>query len=264
MKIFTLLFHCGKCFIAAILVVSLIMAICYVMTPASNERDWDNSQLIVSTITMDNDNLVTIKNMRDFDWSQAKDSDAPYSNYDNFQFNLSELKSVELAVSHFSTVSEIAHVFLMFELNEQRRFGFSIEARRTKDQKYSLLGGLFARFELINILASENDLIGLREVRNEKIYLYPTKATPEQVQTLFKLIMTRTNHLADHPELYHLFFKNCTTGVVDLVSHIADLNYSKLVQSFMPGNAGEAIYRMGLIDTDEPYFLNVKEAALVK
>lgn len=240
------------------------MAICYLLTSASNERNWENGQQKVSTISIDENQLVTIENMRDFDWNQTQNSESKHSDYKSFQFDLTELKSVELAVSHFSAISEIAHVFLMFELNDHRKFGFSIEARRTQGQNYSLLGGLFARFELINLLATEEDLIGLRKSRSEKIYLYPTKATPEQVQMLFELIMKRTNHLAANPELYHLFFKNCTTGVVDLVSHIADLNYPKLVQSFMPGDAGKALYEMGLIATNEKDFVTVQQAALVE
>jgi len=237
------------------------IALYSIKTP-SNHRQWSSEQETKTTITIDDQKNVSIKNMRDFDWLQEQRSNQ--ENYRNVQFNLSELTSLKVAVSHFSVISELAHVFLMFELNNNVQFGFSIEARREKGEEYSLLGGLLARYELIYLIASEDDLLGIRKSRNEKIYLYPIKTTPEKVQDLFRIVADKTNEIDQKPEFYHLFLKNCTTLTVDLVGQISDHNYSKLIPAFMPGNTGKALFKMGLIETNENSFKNVQKASLEK
>ncbi len=247
------------------------MVACYTLKSPSNDRLWEVGQQKTSSISIDENNRVSIENMRDFDWVLSEgivlnlnSNSNKKNNYKNFQFDLSNLESMQVAVSHFSAINEIAHVFLMFELNNKQKFGFSIEARREKGEKYSLLGGLFGQFELIYLFATEDDLIGLRKSRDEKLFLYPTKINSQEIQKIFQLIINKTNRIASNPKLYHLFFKNCTTGIVDIVEQVSGHKYPKLIQALMPGNAGKALYEMELIASEGKKFEAVQQAALVK
>ncbi|KAG1654033.1 Adenosylcobalamin/alpha-ribazole phosphatase [Nymphon striatum] len=186
------------------------------------------------------------------------------TSYRELQFNLSELKSLKVAVSHFSAISELAHVFLLFELENGESFGLSVEARREKGEEYTLHGGLLAQFELVYLIASERDLVGLRKERNEKIYIYPIKIKEKNIQRLFEVVAGKTNKINDKAEFYHLFLKNCTTQIVDLVDKISDKKFPKFAQSFAPGNAGYALYEMGLIDIKATSFEALQKIALLK
>jgi hypothetical protein len=246
----------------SILLLVIVSAFIYSFRTPSNNRQWAEGQEKNTTFIIDDQHHVTINNMRDIDWFNDQSPERKY--YRKLQFDLSELKSLKVAVSHFSAISELAHVFLMFELENNESFGFSIEARREEDEEYTLTGGLLARYELIYLIATSDDLLGLRKTRDEKIYLYPIKTTPEKVQDLFRMVMKKTNEIDQKPEFYHLFLKNCTTQTVDLVDHISDHKYSKLVQAFMPGDTGKALYKMGLIDTMMKSFEELQKTALVK
>ena len=183
--------------------------------------------------------------------------------FTDFEFKLSDIEALRAGVAHFKLLDELAHFFILFELKDGTNFALSVEARKEKGESYSLLGGLSARFELIYLLASYRDIVGLRLKRKEEVYTYPIKATPEEVQSLFKVVATRTNKIDQDPELYHLMFKNCTTEIVRLVNQISDNSFPRLIQSFMPGDAGKALYKMGLINIDAP-FKEVQKQSLIK
>ncbi len=256
----------SKLVLFIILLLAIISAFIYSFKTPSNDLQWVKGHERNTTVLIDKHQHVTINNLRDIDWLSVQDNFYEDNNkfYSSLQFDLSELKALKVAVSHFSIINELAHVFLMFELKNNKRFGFSIEARREKGEDYTLLGGLLAKYELTYLIASENDLLGLRKMRDEKIYLYPVKITSDRVQQLFRIISIKTNEINQDPEFYHLFLKNCTTQTVNLVDQISNHKYPKLIQAFMPGDTGEGLYKMGLIETTAKSFDDVQKAALVK
>ncbi|MGK0271728.1 MAG: hypothetical protein ACI88H_002394 [Cocleimonas sp.] len=180
------------------------------------------------------------------------------------EFQLSDIQSINAVVSHVAILSEIAHIFILFELKDKTIIGLSEEARKEQGEEYSLSGGLSAKFELIYLLSSYRDLVGLRLMRDEEVYSYPIKATPEEAQNLFKVVATRTNQVDENPELYHLFLKNCTTEIVKLVNQITGQSFPRFTQSFFPGDAGKALFKMRLIDSESTSFDDVKKASLLR
>lgn len=234
----------------------------YAITKPLNDRNWESGQDKIARVNLAENGLGTaihIHNLRNFDWSESG-----AASWESMEFELSELSKLEVVVSHFSTVSELAHVFLVFSLNDGRRVGLSIESRREKGEKFSLLNGLLAKYEIIYLLASTEDLLGLRVERNETVYVYPIKATAENVQTLFLHFTKKINQLNQSPELYHLFFRNCTNQIVKQVNKLSDKKYSWLVQTLAPGNTGQALFQMGLIDTKETDFEQAKKEFVQK
>ena len=233
----------------------------------SNDKNWSLGNSKTASIQINADQVV-IKNFRDTDWQNLglditalKNDDALFK---DLQFQLSDIQSLKAVVSHFAILSEIAHIFILFELKDNTTIGLSVEARKEQGEEYSLSGGLSAKFELIYLLSSYRDLVGLRLMRDEEVYSYPIKATAEEAQSLFKEVAARTNQIDQKPELYHLFVKNCTTEIVKLVNKIANKSFPQLVQSFMPGDAGKALYKMDLIESDTGSFEDVQKKALLK
>ncbi len=253
-------------------VLTIISAIIYFVKSPSSSSSWSLGNARSPSVKINSDQ-VQIKNYRDIDWakidktpsnSKQAQKQIEQQGYRTLNFPLSEIQTLKVAVSHFSAITEIAHLFILFELKDKTVVGLSVEARKEQDEYYSLLGGLTAKFEVIYLLGSHSDLVGLRQMRDEDVYIYPVKAKPTEVQNLFKVAAQRTNQLDKKPELYHLFFKNCTTEIVDLVNQLSDQKYPWFVQHFAPGDAGKALYDLGLIDVEAKSFEEVQTLTLYK
>lgn len=250
--------------VSVIIALTILSAIIYFYKTPLNTRNWSIGNGKTASISII-DNQVTINNYRNANWQNLdpkilKDDDQLFTEK---QFELTDIQSINAVVSHFAILSEIAHIFILFNLKDNTQIGLSVEARKQQGEEYSLLGGLTAKFEIIYLLSSYQDLVGLRLMRNESVYSYPIKATAEEAQALFKVVADRTNKVHQHPELYHLFVKNCTTEIVKLVNQIADNQFPRLTQSFMPGDAGKALFKMGLIDSQESDFKLIQKASLL-
>ena len=260
-----LLFKILSYILGLIVIFVSISLIIYSIKSPSNYKKWSLGNSKTASIKI-NDDQVIINNFRDADWQNIylttlKNDDALFK---EIEFKLSDIQSLKAVVSHFAILSEIAHIFILFELKDNTTIGLSVEARKEQGEEYSLSGGLSAKFELIYLMASYRDIVGIRLMRDEEIYSYPIKSSAKEAQALFKVVATRTNKIGQVPEFYHLFLKNCTTEIVQLVNQIAENKFPRLTQSFMPGDAGKALYQMGLIDSDANNFNEVQKAFSIK
>ncbi len=253
-----------------VLLTTVSMMIYFIKTPSSS-NSWSVGNGHSPSVTISGDQ-VEIENYRDIDWVKLDKIPADsiqarkrieQQGYRTLSFPLSDIQTLKVAVSHFSAISGIAHLFILFELKDKSVIGLSVEARKEQGEDYSLVGGLTAKFEVIYLLGSHNDLVGLRQMRYEDVYIYPIKAKPEEVQALFKVAAERTNQLHKKPELYHLFFKNCTTEIVNLVNQLSDQKYP-FVQHLAPGDAGKALYDLDMIDVKANSFEEVQSLTLYK
>lgn len=240
----------------------IVSIILYFITEPQKDRNWTSEHALMPEVVIKNNNessQVTLKNVRDFQWFSEKKE-----HYKEVKFQLENIVGLKAVVSHFAPISEIAHVFIIFVLDDGREFGVSIEARREKGENFSLHGGLFARFELIYLLATPEDLLGVRRKNNETIHVYPIKVTVEKAQELFLLISSEVNTLIEKPALYHLFFKNCTNQLVKNVSILTEEKYPWYFQTLAPGKTGEMLYQLGLIDFSDMKFEDIQAKTLVK
>jgi hypothetical protein len=180
---------------------------------------------------------------------------------------LSDIQGLKMGVSHFSTNDAVAHVFIVFDLKDDKKdFGLSIESRRDNGEPFSLLSGLKYDYELIYILATEKDLLELREKRNEEIYLYPVKISAKKAQDIFKKLSEKINSLDKKAEFYHLFSKNCTILIAQEIEKISenDVKFPFFTKVFAPGFSAKTVFKMGFIDTKEKDFEKMKKNFLVK
>ena len=215
----------------------------------SNQRDWIVEHAVLPAAEL-NGSRVTIRNVRNFSYDSAG---TPTPNYEDRTYDLDQIQTVWFVLSPFDPKSRgAAHSFLSFGFADSQYVGVSVEARRERGEAYSLWKGLLRQFEIMYVIGDERDLIGVRaNIRNDDVYVYPIKTSPEKVRQLFVDIMERANELRSDPKFYNTLSNNCTTTIVDHANRVATtrIRYGKEV--LLPGYADELALRLGLIDSDD-------------
>ncbi len=215
----------------------------------SNQRDWRTEVAVLPYATRDGD-LVTVHNVRNFDYRTEQDF-VPH--YDVRTFDLRRLDAVDLIAVYWMG-DAIAHIMVSFGFAGDH-VAFSIETRTEKGEAYSSIKGFFKQYELIYIVGDERDLIRVRtnyRRPQELVYLYRTRASPENARRLFLEYVDKINRLTEQPEFYNTATTNCTTDVWSLVRALSDqvpLDWRVLVSGYFP----EYAYDLGSLDTDLPF-----------
>jgi hypothetical protein len=215
----------------------------------SNERDWQTEVAVLPYATQDGD-LVTLHNVRNFDYRTEQDFVA---RYDDRTFDLRALDAVDLIAVYWAG-GAIAHIIVSFGFGVDH-VAFSIETRKEKGEAYSSLAGFFRRYELIYVVGDERDLIRVRtnyRRPEELAYVYRTGATPANARALFLEYVDKINRLKERPEFYNTLTTNCTTDVWLLVRALAGqipLDWRVLLSGHFP----EYAYDLGSLDTRMPF-----------
>jgi hypothetical protein len=150
-------------------------------------------------------------------------------------FDLNRLDSVDFLVVPFKEAPNLAHTMLSFGFGGNDYLVVSVEARMEEGQSYSPVKGLMRQYELMYVVADERDVIPLRtKHRDVDVYLYRTRATPEQARMLLVDMMARVNKLAFEPEFYDTFTNNCTTNIVPHQPHRAGKRSARTSVSCCP------------------------------
>lgn len=103
-------------------------------------------------------------------------------------------------------------------------------------------------FELTYVVGTEEDLLGLRALRGDTLYLYPSVATPEQAGALFLDMMERARALEEDPEFYNTLLNNCTTNLRDHVNRVATTRLPWGWGVLLPGYSDALALEHGLLD----------------
>jgi hypothetical protein len=224
----------------------------------SNQRDWQTEVAVLPYATQDGD-LVTLHNVRNFDYRTEQDFVA---RYDDRTFDLRKLDAVDLIAVYWAG-DAIAHIMLSFGFAGDY-VAISAETRKEKGEAYSSIAGFFKRYELIYVVGDERDLIRVRtnyRRPEEQVYLYRTRAAPENARRLFLEYIGKINQLKAQPEFYNTLTTNCTTDVWFLVRALSDrfpLDWRVLLSGYFP----EYAYDLGSLDTSLP-FQELKARSLI-
>ena len=220
------------------------------ITRPSHQRTWRPEQAVLPQVVFDG-SLVHVRNVRDYTYRSAEDFTPGYRDR---TYDLRRLERVWFVLAPFNRDWRgPAHSFLSFGFSDSQYVSISVEARREQHEAYSIWKGALRRFELIYVIGEERDLIGLRAVTwDDPVYLYPIRATPEQVRELFLRMLRRAQALEREPEFYNTFFNNCTTNILDPVNEIATRPIPFGVEILLPGYADRLAHERGLIDTELP------------
>lgn len=215
----------------------------------SNDRDWTPDQARLATATFAGD-TVMVRNVRNAFYRSTHDYDV---RWEERTYDLSKLESVWFMVEPFSDIRGPAHTLLSFGFSDGQYVGISVELRKEKGEEFSPFKGLFRQYELSYVVADERDLLGLRaNHRQDSVFLYPVRTTPEKKRALFVAMLGRANGLAARPEFYNTLTSTCTTNIVSHINDIAPKRVPWSYKVLLPAFADELAYDLGLLDTSLP------------
>lgn len=235
---------------AVLAAIVLMIGVAFAATRPSHEREWAAAQAILPEIAFIGDS-VHVRNLRDYRYG-ADGSATP--GYRSESYDLSLVEKVWFVLVPFDEGWRgPAHAFLTFAFRDGRHLSVSIEARREEGEEYAVWKGLLRRYELMYVIGTEEDLIGLRTVVwNDPTYLYPVRASPEQASSLLAGLLRRAQQVHESPEFYNTIGNNCTTNLVDQINLIATRKIRFGREILLPGYSDELAHRMGLLDTELP------------
>ncbi|MFC1608694.1 DUF4105 domain-containing protein [Patescibacteria group bacterium] len=245
-------------------VIILIFSVVMFLRKPSHDGNWEVGQEELPEIQVDGD-VIRVSNFRDFIWEKDGDVDKRYTIQ---EYKLSEIEKVDVIISHFSDFEGLAHIFLSFGFTDGRHLVVSMETRREAGEEFSPILGLMRKFEIIYVVGSERDIVGLRtNVREgERVYVYPTIASPEKSKDLFLKLAGDINDIYVEPRFYNTLLRNCTNVITRRVEGISDLKFPLTYKTVMPGFFDEVLYDMGIIasrsdfeETKQYYLVDNKE-----
>ena len=146
----------------------------------------------------------------------------------------------------------IAHTFLVFDFDqsygEARHLGISVETRRENGEKYSIVGGLFRKFELQHTWATEQDLTSRRTVYYD-YSLHPYEVTiPKNEQVaILRAFLVQTDKLSREPVFYNTALYNCTNVLAYYINEIAPGSIPFHVSFIFTGLAETYLEKLGYI-----------------
>jgi hypothetical protein len=214
----------------------------------SNFRDWTPEQALVPSADI-RGNQVTIHNIRK---CQYFANDVYLVNYYDKTINMNSVRGVDFIVAPFSGSPALAHTMLSFRLlgqdGKSDYLALSVETRKERTETYNPVKGSARQYELIYVLADEQDVIQYRtNFSGQDVYVYQTTASPQAAREIFADVLNRSNQLAKHPEFYDTLTNNCTTNIVDHINRIRPNRVFADLRVLLPGYSDELAYEQGLI-----------------
>lgn len=232
---------------ATYIVMFMALLAWYFTIKPSNERDWQTDVAVLPYATIE-DNLVTLHNIRNFDYRSETDYTPAY--YDK-RFDLNKLEGVDIIAVYWMG-PDIAHVFQSFAFTGGDHLAISIEARKEKDEAYSTIKGFFRQYELYYVVADERDVIRLRtNYRHdppEEVYVYRMNGPIENGRRLFLEYMIKMNELTTGPEFYNTLTTSCAT-IIWLNSRVNPEHLPFSWKILASGHFPEFLYKHGRLAT---------------
>jgi len=213
----------------------------------TNDRAWMADQARMPSVRFDGD-TVTIENLRHATYRSTEDYDVRWCRQ---SFDLKAIERVDFVVELFASWQGPAHTFLTFGFADGEYVAISVEIRKEQGESFSALKGLFRQYELMYVIGDERDLIGLRvNHRENPVYVYPVKATEEQMRELFVAMLQRAHQLAGQPEFYNTLTNTCTTNIVRHVEELTGEDLPTSLRILLPGYSDSLAFELGLVDYD--------------
>jgi hypothetical protein len=214
----------------------------------SNDRPWRKEVAVLPRAIIDGDH-IRITGYRNFKFRSRDDFDI---HYEEREYDLSHLQSVDFYVSYWK-IGPVGHTFVSFNFDNAEPLSISIETRPEVGEGFDPLASLFKQFELIYVVGDERDLVGLRVLhRDEDVFLYRLRMTPEASRQFLLTYLERVNQLADKPEWYHLLSNSCTINIVryaNAAGRVGRLDFRHVLNGFVD----RYLYLARRIDSNLPF-----------
>lgn len=213
----------------------------------SHDRPWaaDHARLATASIV---DRQVRIDGVRDFE--HCPEGGEPVERWVSRTYDLGGLDSVWYVLSPFDRERRgPAHAFLTFGFGDTAFVAISVEARRERGEDYSIWRGMANGYELIYVVAEERDPISLRVLcRDDDVFVYPLRVSPEKVTLLFRELLSTVNRLAGRPEFYHTIWNSCASNLLAHANAVADRRIPGGWRVALPGYSDEVLHALGLVE----------------
>lgn len=220
----------------------------WIAIPPSHDRNWRPEVAVMPRAVIDGDR-VRLTGIRDFDYRSRSDFTV---RYEEREVRLSRLKGIDFYVSYFLD-GPVGHTFLSFMFDDAPPLTISIETRPEVGEGFAPIASMFKQFELIYVVGSERDLVGVRtNHRGEPTYLYRLNSSADDARRLLLVYLERINQLADHPEFYHLLTNSCTINIVRY-ANAAGRKGRFDIRHLLNGLIDSYLYHSGRINTDLPF-----------
>jgi hypothetical protein len=235
---------------AAVLFAIGVAAVMVLTRVPSHDRDWVELQARLPQVSIAGDR-VEVQGVRDF--SYAGPDSVAAARYEDAVYDTARLESVWYGIAHFAG-NGLAHPFVSFLFEDGRALALSIEARLEKGETYGPIRGALRNYEVIYVLGTDRDVIGLRSHwRGEPVDLYRLVLERRPMRALFRAFMQDVQAVAARPRFYNTLADNCFTG---LLRHAAGLGFLESwgdYRTWLPGYSAGLAYEKGLLDTAVPF-----------
>ena len=212
------------------------------------DRDWmsEVSQRVSYERDATNPDLITLTNVRDFEW--RTDDDAA-EHWTTRTIDMSKLSGVDVTNSYWMGPL-IAHTLVSFRFEDDRPIAFSFEIRKENGESFSALAGFFRRYELSLIAAEERDIIYTRSnARGEQVYLFPiSNLQQHEVRSLFESYLTAADELNAKPAWYNTLLSNCTNIIFYMARIVSDDRLPWDYRIWVSGWLPNYLYDVGMLD----------------
>jgi Domain of unknown function (DUF4105) len=221
----------------------------FIALEPSHERPWRAEVALMPRAFIDGDRL-RLTGVRDFQYRSTNDFTV---RYEEREVSLAHLTGVDFFISYW-TPGPVGHTFLSFLFDDAPPLSISIEARPEIGESFDPLASLFKQFELIYVVGTERDIVGVRtNHRNEDVFLYRTIASPGDARRLLTIYLERINELADRAEFYHLLSNNCTINIVRYVRAVSATPIRFNIRHYLNGWFDAYLYSVGALASSLPF-----------
>jgi len=232
----------------ALLLVALAYIVQGLLVHPSLDREWTKDQAQLGTFKFVSEDTIEVYNVRDGKYRTKHDYDVEYLTK---RYDLNELESAWFLVEPFGKFG-VAHTLVTFGFTDGEYLAVSAEIRKEQGEAFGLVPGVWRQYELSYVLATEQDVVALRtNHRQDKVLLYPIKASKTKMRSVLVDMLQRANKLAEEPEFYNAISNNCTTNIIKHVRKFTD----KVIPWYdfrytLPATVDAVAYEAGIIDTD--------------
>lgn len=200
----------------------VVNSITYLLIPGPAPAAWQKPWAVAPEFIQDGD-MLTIRNIRDFRYRTEEDSDARYRTE---TYDLSTLDGVDFAECHWDGMTAICHTMLSFHFADGRRIAVSAETRVPEGEEQGAIPGLYKRFGILYLFGTEEDIYGLRtNIRHEDLSIYPLNIKKTGARKLLQHYINLAREAESSHRAYNTISDNCSTGLISgfrtLVPHMA-------------------------------------------
>jgi hypothetical protein len=233
---------------AAVAGLFLVVVVWWLSIAPSHDRNWRPEVAVMPRAVIEGDR-VRLTGVRNFDYRSRNDFTV---RHEEREVQLSHLVALDFYVSYFME-GPVGHTFLSFIFDNAPPLTISIETRPEVGEGFAPIASMFKQFELIYVVGSERDLVGVRtNHRREPTYLYRLNTSADDARRLFLVYLARINDLADRPEFYHLLSNSCTINIIryaNAAGRVGRLDFRHVLN----GLIDSYLYGSGRLDTTLPF-----------